>query len=99
MSENNQTPQETELQEYVSSLEERIVSLEARLAGLEEETKKHARDMSFLKSYPPLPDTKLLSDKFLTRAFTVLGHYFVASIIIAIPAYCVVFLILTLLGD
>ncbi len=40
-----------------------------------------------------LPNTQLLSDKFLTRAFAVLGHYIVASLVLAIPFYCLFFLI------
>jgi len=40
-----------------------------------------------------LPRTNLLSDNFLTRAFTVLGHYIVASLIIVLPIYLLIFII------
>ncbi|KPL20365.1 MAG: hypothetical protein AMJ93_12095 [Anaerolineae bacterium SM23_84] len=51
------------------ALEEHIAHLEERIAYLEGQ----------------LPNTKLLSPNFLTRAFTVWAHYFVANLIIAIP--------------
>ena len=40
----------------------------------------------------------LLSDSFLKRAFAVLGHYLVASLIIAIPFYILIFIGALLLG-
>jgi hypothetical protein len=47
----------------------RIVAMEQRILEMEQQ----------------LPHTNLLSPKFLTRAFTVLGHAFVAYLIIAAP--------------
>ena len=40
-----------------------------------------------------LPNTALISPSFMSRAFAVWGHYFVAQLIIAIPIYIIVFLI------
>jgi len=37
-----------------------------------------------------LPDSWLFSDSFLTRAFAILGHNFVASVIISIPFYLLI---------
>jgi len=45
-----------------------------------------------------LPRTNLLSHSFLTRAFTVLGHYFVASLIIVIPIYILIFIFALVIG-
>jgi hypothetical protein len=47
---------------------------------------------------PALPQTNLLSGSFLSRAFAVLGHYLVASLIIAIPIYIVIFVIILFVG-
>ncbi len=46
----------------------------------------------------PLPQTMLLSDSFLKRAFAVLGHYFVASLVIAVPFYVLIFVVMMALG-
>lgn len=68
--------------EYVAYLEQRIVALETRLATLE------------LR----LPRTQLMSTSFMSRAFAVLGHYMVASLIIAIPIYLLSFIMFAMLG-
>lgn len=39
-----------------------------------------------------LPPTSLLSDNFMTRAFTVLGHSMTAGLVVAIPFYVLVFI-------
>jgi hypothetical protein len=49
-----------------------IARLEGRVAALE-------------KRVAALPETALLSQSFLSRAFTVWGHLFVAQLILAIP--------------
>jgi hypothetical protein len=46
--------------------------------------------------FRPLPNTALLDESFLKRAFAVLGHYTVAGIIIAIPFYILMFLFVIL---
>ncbi len=45
-----------------------------------------------------VPDTMLLNHSFIKRAFAVLGHSMVASIIIALPFYALMFVILLMLG-
>lgn len=40
-----------------------------------------------------VPDTMLLDESFLKRAFAVLGHYMIASIIVIAPIYIVIFII------
>jgi hypothetical protein len=58
---------------------DRIESLEYRIKKLENDILMGTH----------LPATSLLSDSFLRRAFTVFGHYFVASLIIAIPIWII----------
>lgn len=41
-----------------------------------------------------LPETALLAHSFLKRAFAVLGHYLVASLIIVIPFYMLMFFVM-----
>lgn len=41
---------------------------------------------------------RLVSASFLKRVFAVLGHYLVASLIIAIPFYIVIFVIALVVG-
>jgi len=45
-----------------------------------------------------IPQTSLLSDSFLKRAFTIWGHNFVVSMIIAIPIWFVIFMVIILAG-
>jgi len=42
--------------------------------------------------------TNLISPSFMTRAFAVLGHYFVAGLIIAVPFYVLFFIIALIAG-
>ena len=44
------------------------------------------------------PRTNLLNENFLTRAFTVWGHNFVAGIIIAIPFWIIGLIIAVMVG-
>ena len=69
--------------EYVAYLEGRIAGLEARVGAFETR----------------LPNTQLLSQSFFSRAFAVLGHYFVASLALAIPIYALVFILIAVLGN
>jgi len=47
---------------------------------------------------PRMPSTSMVSDKFLTRAFAVFGHNFVASLIVSIPFYILFFIIMMSVG-
>ena len=50
---------------------------------LQEQLQVHEVELAELKDR--IPDSTIISPKFLNRAFTVLGHYVVAGFIIAIP--------------
>ncbi len=45
-----------------------------------------------------VPDTMLLNDSFMKRAFAVLGHSVVASLIVSVPFYILMFVIILALG-
>ena len=45
-----------------------------------------------------VPDTMLLNDSFMKRAFAVLGHSMVASLIVTIPFYAILFVIMLVIG-
>ncbi len=47
---------------------------------------------------PRMPSTALVSDKFMTRAFAVFGHNFVASLVVSIPFYILMFIITMTVG-
>ena len=40
-----------------------------------------------------IPDTKLLSNKFMTRAWTVWGHYFVAQLVITAVLWALIMVV------
>ena len=64
--------------------------LSASIARLNQEIETLKTKIEMLERRPTqshLPDTSLVSDSFLTRAFTVWGHYFVAQLIISIPFF------------
>lgn len=73
------------MEQNTSSTDLYIQSLENRIARLEEQISR------FKVSQPQLPDTALVNQSFLKRAFAVWGHYFVAQLLIAIPIWCFVF--------
>ncbi len=84
--------------EYIFALEKRIMYLEVeqkRLANENKETKNLARDIKEVEEL--IPNSDLLSENFITRAFAVWGHYFIAQLIIAL-GIGVVYLILIVLG-
>ncbi len=72
--------------QYIQSLENRVIKLEERLNQID-------------VSRSVLPNTAIIDNSFIKRAFAIWGHYFVAQLIIAIPIYCVVFGFALLLGD
>ena len=45
-----------------------------------------------------LPDTKLLSAKFMTRAWAIWGHYFVAQLVLTVIIWAVLFVVFLLLS-
>jgi hypothetical protein len=79
------TPQmsQTDFQHEINVLKSHLKVLEERIVSTE---RRQAQ-------LPVIPQTNLLSGSFLTRAFAVLGHYTVASLIITIPLFIVIFII------
>jgi len=66
-----------------------------RIQSLEKKLHHHAVGQPHQQE---LPATSLLSDKFLTRAFAVLGHYIVAALIISVPLYVIIFIMMMAVG-
>jgi hypothetical protein len=77
--------------EYVTTLERRIVQLEEQIGNFEKQILSQQTSISNVTKR--LPDTDLLSSSFIKRAFTVWGHMFVAQLLIAVPIYCLIFLL------
>ena len=78
---------------------EYVFALEKRIMVLEMEVRQLTRDVNLINdSYEPerinIPKSWVMSPNFIERAFAIWGHYFVAQVIIAIPIYCLVFIIL-----
>ena len=64
-----------------------IKALRTRLNELENKQKQEVN----------VPKTMLLDTNFIKRSLAVLGHYLVASLIVILPIYLIVFLIISLL--
>jgi hypothetical protein len=77
--------------EYVFALERRIMYLEGQLTSLSQGLSNASRPSQ--EASVRLPNTALLSGSFMSRAFAVWGHFFVAQLLIAIPLYIIFFLI------
>lgn len=80
-----------ELNQYLDSLENRIASLESEKSMMKNSLSSMGSEVSYLVQKagkpnpldrPRFPNTSLLSDNFLLRAFSVWGHYFVAQLLI-----------------
>lgn len=69
MSENEPTTAITPVQGEIEALQARVQELEAQLQAVESR----------------LPNTWLLSDNLIKRAFGVYGHYLLAGLIVAVP--------------
>lgn len=69
--------------EYVFALERRLIAMEYQIRRVEE----------WAAQQGTLPETALVSPSFLSRAFAVWGHYFVAQLLIAVPIYFVLYLL------
>jgi len=77
--------------EYVFALEKRIMYLEGEIATLRQGVENAFRQSAAVSSN--LPNTAIISPSFLSRAFAVWGHLFVAQLIITIPIYCIIYLL------
>jgi len=73
----------------IQELAREVESLRLRVQQLE----------SSFEVAPHMPRTSIISDKFMTRAFAVFGHNFVASLIVSIPFYILFFLIMMTVGS
>jgi len=60
---------------------------EGRLAILETQYQQALQRIATLESR--IPNSSIMSPKFLSRAFTVWGHMIVAQLIVTIPIYCI----------
>ncbi len=76
--------------EYVMSLEKRVAQLEDQLQRVQQTVQQPVSRLN-------LPTTQLISPNFLTRAFAVWGHYFVAQLMISLVFVCL-YLVLMALG-
>lgn len=80
--------EEQDLQHRLNEVQTHVKTLEERVVSMERRQSMQ----------PDLPQTALLSGSFLTRAFAVLGHYIVASLIIVIPLYILIFIVAIVIG-
>jgi len=75
-----------ELVEYLGQLEERVKNLEkenSRLHAIQPKNEGVNKNQIVEYISQRIPQTNLLSPKFLTRAFAVWGHFFTAHFIIS----------------
>jgi len=81
--------------ELITNLENKISELETELEHSKEALQNVFERLSEIEN--KIPDSAIISPKFLSRAFTVWGHYFVANLLLALPFICLS-LILLLIG-
>jgi hypothetical protein len=77
----------TEMLSYLNNLENRITALESENRILKERTDTASRGdrlevQQEIDRY--LPRTNILSSSFISRAFAIWGHYFVAQLVIGV---------------
>ena len=82
--------------EYIFALEKRIMILEEELRRTSEGLNQ-AITLSN-SAIAKIPNSAIVSPSFLSRAFAVWGHYFIAQLMIAIPIYCIFFFIIQMAG-
>ena len=92
-----------ELTSYLATLEQRVAKLERENARLNDALSKTQRQVlaaPVFRTRDPLPNTLLLSDSFIMRAFAVWGHYVTAQMIISIPIMIIAFMLMfSLIGN
>lgn len=76
----------TNLSQAPDTFQIQLDRLNSQVEQLQEQLKTQAYELSELKKR--IPDTNIISPNFLTRAFSVFGHYFVAGLIIVLPIVC-----------
>ena len=70
----------------LNGLQIELEQLNSQIAQLQEQLQAQEIELAELKER--IPDSNIISPKFLNRAFTVWGHYIVAGLIVAIPIMC-----------
>lgn len=86
--------------EYISALEKRVLVLEVELSRARgAPAQAPVRQATFATVTEQEIKTALVSPSFLTRAFAVWGHFFVAQLLIAIPIYFIIFLFALMAGS
>ncbi|MBR9979011.1 MAG: hypothetical protein KFH87_13070 [Bacteroidetes bacterium] len=80
--------QSTDLRSEIDALKTQIHGYEHRIKSMEQRQGQQ----------PMLPQTNLISSSFLSRAFAVFGHNLVASLIIILPLYLLIFIIIIFVG-
>ena len=89
-----------DLNDYLTVLEERIAFLEQEDRTIKGAINEVNHNLQYNNQPADLPATRLLSRNFFTRAFTVWGHYFVASFIIGlVVAFIYMILFVFILGN
>jgi hypothetical protein len=80
--------QSNDLQREIAAMKTQIHGYEHRIKTMEQRQGQQ----------PALPQTNLISGSFLSRAFAVFGHNLVASLIIILPLYLIIFIIVLFVG-
>lgn len=81
---------------YLEAQQQRITALESELQALKASPQPPDDSRTRAIVQAALPQTNLLSPSFMTRAFTVWGHYFVSQLIIGLGigvVYLIIFLV------
>jgi hypothetical protein len=81
---------------YLEAQQQRITALESELQALKANPQPPDDNRTRAIVQAALPQTNLLSPSFMTRAFTVWGHYFVSQLIIGLGigvVYLIIFLV------
>lgn len=88
---------QNDLNIYLQNLERRMQALEWENQQLREAVQHNgAGSPQAIMQY--LPQTGLLSQSFMTRAFTVWGHYFVAQLLISLGLFAIYLIIALVFG-
>lgn len=70
----------------LDAMQTQLGQLNFQIVQLQEKLQAQANEIADLQDR--IPDSNIISPKFLNRAFAVWGHYVVAGFIIAIPFIC-----------
>ena len=74
----------------LDTMQIQLEQLNSQIVQLQEKLQAQAIEIAELQDR--IPDSNIISPKFLNRAFAVWGHYVVAGFIIAIPFICLAIL-------